>query len=107
MMMKSSKVKKIVVGVDNDSVHAEQATTSSDILNLDSLSVGRFMWSKVPQNSISEYLIFKRFPRRHAPKNPLAFAFRNVLCPMPFAMTLFKDLFSFTITKIQQTSKFF
>ena len=43
MMMKSSKVKKIVVGVDNDSVHAEQATTSSDILNLDSLSVGGFM----------------------------------------------------------------
>ena len=39
MMMKSSKVKKIVVGVDNDSVYAEQATTSSDILNLDSLSV--------------------------------------------------------------------
>ena len=43
MTMKSSKVKKIVVGVDNDSVYAEQATTSSDILNLDSLSVGRYM----------------------------------------------------------------
>ena len=43
MMMKSSKVKKIVVGVDNDSVYAEQATTSSDILNLDSLSVGKYM----------------------------------------------------------------
>ena len=31
MMMKSSEVKKIAVSIDIDSIHTEQATTSSDI----------------------------------------------------------------------------
>ena len=34
MMMKSSKMKIIVVSVDSDSIHTEQATTSSDTLSL-------------------------------------------------------------------------
>ena len=34
MMMKSSKMKKIVVSIDSDSIHTEQATTSSDTLSL-------------------------------------------------------------------------
>ena len=34
MMMKSSKMKKIVVSVDTDSIHTEQATTNSDTLSL-------------------------------------------------------------------------
>ena len=47
MIMKSSKVKKIVVSIDSDSMHTEQATTSSDMLSFGQPVNGRFKLSNL------------------------------------------------------------
>lgn len=64
---------------------------------LDSHSDSRFMWSKLLQNSPSEYLIFENFVMG-MPRPP---NFRNLL----HTMTLSKALFSFPITIIPQVYK--
>ena len=81
MMMKSSKVKKIIVSLENDSICTYR--TSNFILSVGQ-SVSWLVY--VIKVAISEYLIFEKFPWCM----PLDPRFRIMLHTMPFVMTLSK-----------------